>query len=352
MLDKKYIINQSASGRDALKRLNDIASIDTLQAVLFVVNDKEELQGSLSDGDIRRGLINGLSIDSGIMDFMFATCRYLTTENYTSENINALKEKRIRFVPFVDNDKRITRIVDLEKLKAYLPLDVVIMAGGKGERLMPLTQNCPKPLLKVGGKPIIEHNIDRLAEFGIVNFNITLKYLGQQVVDYFGNGENKGIYIQYLFEESALGTIGAVSKINNWKHDYVLIMNSDLLTNLDLKDFFEYFLSNNADMAVASVPYYINVPYAVFELSDGKQIASLTEKPSYTYYSNAGIYLVKKEMLKAIPMDKKFDATDFMDALIKQKRKLVSYPITSYWLDIGRMEDYTKAQEDIKHIKL
>jgi len=226
------------------------------------------------------------------------------------------------------------------------------MAGGKGERLLPLTQNTPKPLLKVGDKPIIEHNIDRLIKFGINDIYISVRYLAEQLVEYFGDGRDKGCNIYYIFEDEPLGTIGALSKIENLKNENVILLNSDLLTNIDYEDFFRVFKEENAAMAIASTPFDINVPYAVLEFSEGKNISTFKEKPKYTYYSNAGIYLIKADLLNRIPKNEKHDATDFLNGLLSDGFKVISEPIHGYWLDIGRIEDYFKAQEDIRYINL
>ena len=224
------------------------------------------------------------------------------------------------------------------------------MAGGRGQRLKPLTDLTPKPLLKVGDKSIMEHNLNRLTMFGIDDFWVSVKYLGEQIVDYFGDGNGKNINIKYVWENEPLGTIGALSKIKNFEHDYILVTNSDLLTNVDYELFFKDFLSQDADLAVLTIPYKVDIPYAVLETING-EIKSLKEKPTYTYYSNGGIYLMKKEMIEFIPQETFYNATDLMEEIIKRKLKVISYPLNGYWLDIGRHEDFEKAQIDINQIK-
>ena len=224
------------------------------------------------------------------------------------------------------------------------------MAGGRGQRLQPLTDSTPKPLLKVGEKPIMEHNLDRLVNFGIDDFWVSVKYLGEQIESYFGTGINKNINIKYIWENEPLGTIGAVSKIENFEHDYVLITNSDLLTNVDYEHFFLEFIKEDADLAVLTIPYQVNIPYAVLETKDNT-IKSFKEKPTYTYYSNGGIYLMKRDVLKYIPKEKFYNATDLMEDLIINNLKLISYPFSGYWLDVGKHEDFKKAQKDINYIK-
>jgi NDP-sugar pyrophosphorylase family protein len=223
------------------------------------------------------------------------------------------------------------------------------MAGGRGIRLKPLTDDTPKPLLKVGDKPILEHNINRLRLYGIDDFWITVKYLGNQIEEYFGDGRERNITIQYIYEDDPMGTIGSVSKINNFNHDYVLVTNSDLLTNIDYEHFFLDFIKQEADFSVVTIPYSVDVPYAVLETNNG-HILNFREKPTYTYYSNGGIYLMRKELLKLIPIEKHYNATDLMEALIKSGKKVISYPLAGYWLDIGKHEDYEKAQRDILNI--
>ena len=224
------------------------------------------------------------------------------------------------------------------------------MAGGKGQRLQPLTNLIPKPLLKVGDKPIMEHNLNRLAMFGIDDFWVSVKYLGEQIKDHFGDGKQKNINIQYVWENEPLGTIGAVAQISNFKHDYVLVTNSDLLTNIDYELFFLEFIKQEADLAVLTIPYQVSIPYAVLETTDGK-VKSFKEKPTYTYYSNGGIYLMKREMLHFIPKNKFYNATDLMEELIQNKRKVISIPFLGYWLDVGKHEDFEKAQIDINNVK-
>lgn len=267
------------------------------------------------------------------------------------DNIRQIKKKGIRLLPVLDKEGKIKRIIDFSQVKTVLPVDAVLMAGGRGERLRPLTDEVPKPLLKVGEKPIIEHNIDHLRYFGIKNFYLTIRYLADKIEKHCGNGNNKDISIQYLREKEPLGTIGAVSMIKKFAHDHVLIMNADLFTDIDLEDFYQDFLEKDADLSIATSPYNVDVPYAVLNL-DQDVVKGFREKPSYTYHSNAGIYLIKRELLKTIPVNKSFNATDFIQALIDSGKKVIRYPIIGYWIDIGKPEDYQKVQEITKHIRL
>jgi dTDP-glucose pyrophosphorylase len=344
------LITQKETIRDALLKLDKISH--SSQHTLFVLNDDKQLIGTVTHGDIRRALLNNSEIDKAIVSVMNSTFSFLQMKMFTLDEIKTLKEREIQLVPLLDENKRILRVINLREKQSILPLDAFILAGGKGERLMPLTANTPKALLKVGDKPILEHNIDRLKKFGINNVMISVRHLSEQITSYFGNGDDKNLNISFVHEKGEpLGTIGSVSMVNEFANDAVLIMNSDLLTNIDFENLFVDFLEKKADMIVATIPYHVQIPYAVIETDDEK-ILSFKEKPTYTYYSNAGIYIVKKDLLRLIPVNQHFNATDFMALLIEKNYKVAYYPILAYWLDIGKNDDYKKAQEDIKHIRL
>lgn len=344
---KKHLIHNGASIREALERLNVLAA----DAILFVIDDLGRLIGSLTDGDVRRGLIRGLNTDNKVGDFIQPNPKFIDKTKYDLNEIISLRENNFKIIPVVDENKVIINIVNFRLMKSYLPVDAIIMAGGRGVRLKPLTDSVPKPLLKVGGKPIIEHNIERLSSFGIDDFILSVRYLGEQIEQFFGNGINRNITIDYVREDEPMGTIGSISKIDKFNHDHILISNSDILTDLDYEDFYLDFIKKGADMSVATVPYAVDVPYAVMETSN-HHVISFKEKPTYTYYSNGGIYLVKRSVLKKIPKNSFYNATDLMHSLLRNGDTLISYPIRQYWLDIGKHEDYAKAQEDILHLKL
>jgi dTDP-glucose pyrophosphorylase len=346
----KYTIKKDDRIKSALVRLNSFSKNDGL--TLFVVNADEQLCGTLTDGDIRRGLLLDSNLDQRIESIMNTNFIYIKRNSFTSKDIQQIKLKGIEILPLLDDKLKIVKLINLSKKQSVIPVDAVLMAGGKGERLMPLTANTPKPLLKVGDKPIIEHNVDRLGNFGIDNIFITIKYLGDMISDYFQDGSLKEMNIKYVNEVNPLGTIGAISLIDNFTYEDVLVMNSDLLTNIDWENFYDDFKDSGADMMIATVPYQVQIPYAVLETNEMNNILSFKEKPTYTYYSNAGIYLVKRELLNIIPKNSFYNATDLIEELIKRNKRVISYSILGYWLDIGRHDDYKKANEDIKHIKL
>tara|TARA_B110000902_G_scaffold152458_1_gene175117 strand:+ start:3751 stop:4794 length:1044 start_codon:yes stop_codon:yes gene_type:complete len=342
-----HIIRENTTLFDALKRINDHPS-NIL--VLFVINDNNKLVGSITDGDIRRGIIKGVALDNEISSIMFENFFFAEQSNI-DEKINSIDKHQIKILPIVDSEGKLIQIINLLKYKQTLPIEAFIISGGKGTRLLPLTENIPKPMLYVGDKPIIEHNIDRLKDVGIEKVHISINYLGDQIKDYFGVGESKNLTISYIEETEALGTIGSVTLVNDFEKNTILLMNSDLLTNIDLCEMYNKFSKQNADLLVATIPYKVNVPYAVMEI-EKDTVDSFKEKPTYTYQCNAGIYLFKKEILKLIPNNQFYNATDLMGKMINLGMKVSYYPILGYWLDIGKHEDYKKANEDIKHLKL
>jgi dTDP-glucose pyrophosphorylase/mRNA-degrading endonuclease RelE of RelBE toxin-antitoxin system len=344
---REHLIYSGSTIKQALIQLDVLAK----DAILFVIDENEHLKGSLTDGDIRRGLIKGIAIDSLVDDIIQSSPRFIKKGERNIQKIIEYREGHYRVLPVIDQENKVANVINFREMRSYLPIDAIIMAGGRGQRLQPLTDTVPKPLLKVGNKAIMEHNVDRLALYGIDDFWVSVKYLGEQIENYFGNGKDKNIDINYVWEDEPLGTIGAVSKIDNLQHDYVLVMNSDILTNVDYEQLFLDFVEKDADFSVVTIPYDVNIPYAVLETVDG-EIKSFKEKPTYTYYSNGGIYLMKKSVLKYLPNNKFFNATDLIERLIEENLKVVTFPLLGYWLDIGKHEDFKKAQEDIKHIKL
>ena len=339
----KITISINASVIDVMKK------IDSLPALLTVfVLDNEKVVGTITDGDIRRGLINGLSLMDSLSSFIFTNFSFIQEGQNNFSKLSEFRKRKLKAVPLLSETKQLIKVYDFTKMKSLLPVDAVIMAGGLGTRLLPLTKDTPKPLIKVANKEIISYNFDRLKEFGIVNQKITVNYLGNQIKDFCADYDSE-INFEIIEETEYLGTAGSLALVDHFENDTVLLMNSDLLTNIDYEDFYQSFIAKDADIMVASIPYEVNLPYAILNAEDGK-VSSFQEKPSYTYYANAGIYLMKKEVIKDIPKAKFYNATDLMDSIIEKEKKLIHYPIRGYWLDIGKHEDYDKAQKDIAHI--
>ena len=347
-LENKHLFNFRSGVRNALKQLDFLGAY----AILIIVDDNNMLKGSLTDGDLRRGFIKGLGFEDLITDFMNSQPKFIYEDDYNPDVLEGYKQNHHKIIPIVDRTMEVKDILNFHTRSTLLPLDAVLMAGGEGKRLRPLTATTPKPLLKVGDKPIIEYNIDRLAQVGVKNIYLSINYLGDQLISYFSDGKEKNLNIQYVKEPKPMGTIGSILLVKDFAHDEILIMNSDLLTNIDFADFYKTFKNSDADMAVAAIPYNVDIPYAVLETDENQKVKSLKEKPKYTYFSNAGIYLIKKELLQMIPKDQFFDITNLMDKVLEMDKKLITFPINGYWLDIGKHEDFKKAQEDIKHLKL
>ena len=348
ILLEKHVICKSATIREALQQLSDV---NGPHVTLFVIDEDQKVLGSVTDGDIRRAIISkGLDLSSKVDQTMNPNFKHIIKGEYDFEFFQKLQKSDVYMLPVLDEKGRISRIIDFLSKKTILPIDAVIIAGGRGQRLMPLTEKTPKPLLKVGDKPIIEYNVDRLMTYGVENIHITVNYLGEQLEQHFGAKQYESSRVSIVWENQPLGTIGSVSLVEGFDHDTVLVMNSDLLTNIDYEDFYRDFMEKSADLAVASIPYKVDIPYAVMETADHK-VLSLKEKPTYTYYSNAGIYLIKKKLIEKIPTNKFYNATDLLELAIEQKLNVVTYPIHAYWLDIGKHEDFKKAQEDVKHIR-
>lgn len=344
----KHTINNTLSVRDALVKLDQLAH----DAILFIVDVNNKLLGSLTDGDLRRGFIRGLGFEDPIMSFVQSDPKFILEKEYNLEIIAEYKIRNFKIIPILNDQYVVVDILNFRTRSTLIPADAVLMAGGEGRRLRPLTENTPKPLLKVGDKPIIEYNIDRLKRVGVKKITLSINYLGNQLIQYFGDGLDRGINIRYVKEDKPLGTIGSILLIDSFDYDDIIVMNSDLLTNIDFTDFFRTYKESQADMMVAATSYHVDVPYAVLESDSTQRVYALKEKPRYNYFSNAGIYILKKELLKLIPEGLFFDITDLMDKIIAMDMKLITYPINCYWLDIGKHDDFKKAQEDIKHLKL
>lgn len=345
-MEDRHIILNSFTILDALNRINNIHEGPL---VLFVVDSENKVIGSLTDGDIRRALIKGISVTETVEKAVHRNFNFLRKNvNDDVKNIHIQRELKMKLVPVLDENNQIYEIINLEKYKTLLPVDAVLMAGGKGERLRPLTEKTPKPLIKVGEKCIIDYNIDSLISYGIKNIFVTVNYLGEQLEEHFKE-KRYGIKINTVKEPKYLGTIGSIKFVESFYNDTILVMNSDLFTNIDYEDFYLHFKEHDADMSVAAVPYIVKVPYGVFNL-EGRNIKGVTEKPTISYYANAGIYLIKKELLKLIPENKFYNATDFMSSLINNNYKVIRYPISGYWIDIGQHDELERAKEIVKHI--
>ena len=344
--NNSHIISKDKTLLEALSQINGLLSGPL---VLFVVDDNNRMVGTLTDGDSRRALISGASLTDKTEKIMHRKFNYLSLNNIDDvEMIKRQKNLQMKLVPVLDENMHIVDIIDLYKYKTRLPIDAVLMAGGKGERLRPLTEKTPKPLLPVGDKAIIDHNVDRLISYGVQHISVTVNYLKEQIEDHFSSLRD-GIKINCYGEPKFLGTIGSVKFVEKFYNDTVLVMNSDLFTNIDYEDFYLHFHAHDAEMSVAAVPYNISIPYGILEL-EGRNIKGLLEKPQYNYYANAGIYLIKRRALREIPDNQFFNATDLIQKLISENKTVIRYPLNGTWIDIGNPQEYQKAIDLVKHI--
>ena len=345
---KTLLINENKTLHHALIKLSEISDLSKL--ILFVINDNNQIIGSVTDGDVRRALIKEKNLNKKIGDICNRNFLFINdSDKYVSLKKIRKLNPSIKILPVLNKNGQLVRVIDLIKNNSLLPVECVIMAGGRGKRLSPLTDNIPKPMLMLGDKPILEHNIDRLIKFGVTKIYIALNYLGEQIEDYFGDGSKKGIEIIYVKEKENLGTAGALSLISNINSKYLFLLNGDLLTNVNFEEMYTCITENHADFVVASKDYKINVPYAIFE-SEKFNIKSFKEKPTFVHYSNAGIYIFKSSLIEKIPKNKFFDITDLIVELIDNNYKLMHVPINGYWIDIGNPDQYKNAQEFVKHI--
>lgn len=345
-MNSKHFLSKHKTLLEALNQINSLAP-DPL--VLFVVDGENRMLGTLTDGDSRRALIAGASVDDKVEKVMHTNFNYMKLDAINDvKEIKRQRDLKMKLVPVLDKDMHIVDIINLGKYETRLPIDAVLMAGGKGERLRPLTEKTPKPLLPVGGKAIIDHNIDRLIANGIKHINVTVNYLGEQLEEHFKepNGDIKVLTVK---EPKYLGTIGSIRFVKEFYNDTILVMNSDLFTNINYEDFYLHFKEHNAEMSVAAIPYNVSIPYGILDL-DGRDIKGLLEKPKYTYYANAGIYLIKRNALDEIPEDIFFNATDLVEKLIAEGKKIIRYPLNGTWIDIGNPQEYQKAQDLVKHL--
>lgn len=347
MVDQDFLIHEDRSLIEALSQIN---SLSGGPLILFVVDSNNRMVGTLTDGDSRRALISGATLETPVHQVMHTSFNYIREgEGDIVFQLKKQKALKMKLVPILDDDNNIIDIINLDKHKTRLPIDAVLMAGGKGERLRPLTEKTPKPLLPVGDKAIIDHNIDRLVSYGLKHISVTVNYLKEQLEEHFLEPRG-GVKVNTVREPKFLGTIGSIRFVPEFFNDTVLVMNSDLFTNINYEDFYLHFKEYNADMSVASVPYSVQVPYGIFQIDGKRDIRGLIEKPTFDYYANAGIYLIKRSALDYVPENKYFNATDLIEALIAAGKKVIRFPLNGTWIDIGNPQEYKRANELVKHI--
>lgn len=339
------LVQENATIIDAMRLIDKNA-----KGILILVDDENRILGTITDGDIRRLILDGKSVKSPIINL------YNKDFIYVNENtsINVVKqyfiENKIKFIPVVDKNKKIIDYYEIDDFINYNSMEkdnpVLIMAGGLGTRLKPLTDEIPKPMLKVGNKPILQTIIEQFKEFGFTNILISVNYKADIIENYFRDGKDFGVSIKYIKEVKRLGTAGAIKLAEKYLDRPFFVINGDILTNVNLYDLLQYHLSSKATMTIGSRIYETQVPYGVLNI-DESCVTSLHEKPIYSYVVSGGIYVLNPEATKSIPYDKYFDITELINELMDNRAKVSSFPINDYWMDIGKIEDYYKANDDI-----
>lgn len=341
---KKHILPAEASVKDALDAINALSGG---RMILFVTDADGMILGAVTDGDIRRALLRGVNVADNVKLAMNSRFTALTEDDNPAEVVAVGKRRHLRLIP-VTHAGKLTDILDLDNITALLPMDAVLMAGGRGERLRPLTLTTPKPLLKVGDTPIIDRNVERLEKYGVKNIFVTINYLGEMIEEHFNkrNAENPTHYsvVRCVREPKRLGTLGSLALVEGLQNDTVLVMNSDLLTSIDFDKMWRHHTSTGAALTVGTVPYTVSVPYAIMR-TDGSRILGLEEKPTYNYFANGGVYMMKRELLADIPRGEYLDAPDFIEKLIARGLRVESFPIEGRWIDIGSPDDFRAANE-------
>lgn len=319
--------------------------------IALVVDDDKKLLGTLTDGDIRRALLKNLSLDDFVESIIFKTpitCK----ANYNREEILELSLKnRLYQIPIIDDSGKLIDIVEVDDLlkPKNKPNRVVLMAGGFGTRLRPLTEHTPKPMLHVGNKPILETIISNFKKHGFTNIIISVSYKAKVIEDYFKDGKEFGVNIEYIHENKRMGTAGALSLMRDKLEGTFFVMNGDLLTNVNFENMLEYHKNSASDATMGVREYDFQVPYGVVDIKD-KKIVSITEKPVHSFYVSAGIYVLEPEVLELIPEDKFYDMPTLFEEMIEKKMKSYSFPISEYWLDIGQIDEFKKANSDYNEV--
>lgn len=315
--------------------------------IAIVVNENDRLIGTLTDGDIRRGLLNNLGLDDTIESIIFKAPTIAMLSDTKEDILKKALDKKLHQIPIVDDEYRVIGIQEINDLikPATKPNIVVLMVGGLGSRLRPLTEETPKPMLKVGNKPILQTIVEKFAEYGFREVVMCVNYKSHIIQDYFGDGSTFGITISYIFEEERMGTAGALSLLKALPNDPFFVMNGDLLTNVNFEHLRNYHMSQNAMATMCVREYDFQVPYGVVHM-EGNAILSIQEKPLHKFYVSAGIYMLNPEVIQHIPLEQFYDMPTLFETLIQQQQKAISFPIREYWLDIGQMEEYERANNE------
>jgi dTDP-glucose pyrophosphorylase/CBS domain-containing protein len=343
------LVSLTASVRETMAVIDAYA-----KGIAVVVDDERRLLATITDGDIRRALLAGLDVDEAVIRlipwYLNPTANPpITAPIDTSDAVllSLMQDHSIRQIPLLDLDGRVCGLAVLHDLlrQSELPVTGVIMAGGFGKRLRPLTDDVPKPMLPLNGRPLLEHMLSKLRQAGIRSVSVTTHYLSKNIIQHFKDGSEFGVNLSYIEEAEPLGTAGALAKLSA-ETAPLLVLNGDILTGVDFRAMLDFHRENDAKLTVGVRQYGIEVPFGVVE-TDGVRVTAIAEKPVLRYLINAGIYMVDPSICKLIPMDRRCDMPDLIEAAIAAGQTVISFPVREYWLDIGRIEQYQKAKVDV-----
>lgn len=338
----KFILSSTCTIKKAFQ------TIDTgALKIAVIVDEEKKVIGTISDGDIRRGMLHGKTLDDTIEDLYFRNPILAKRADSKSQIIQKAIAKKVYQVPVVDEDNFLIDILDLATLLKTQKRKnkIILMAGGLGTRLRPLTEDTPKPLLKVGDKPILQTIIESFAKYGFEDIVISVNYKSHMIKDYFGDGSQFAVKISYIDEDKRLGTAGALSLLNDKPKEPFFVMNGDLLTNVNFEKFLDFHTFENSIASMAIREHEFQIPYGVIQ-TNGAKITDIKEKPIQKFFVNSGIYILSPQTLDYIPKDEFFDMPTLFNKLIEDNKNVLSFPIHEYWLDIGRMEELQKAQSE------
>ena len=336
---KDILLPPNASIRDAIRVLDNSA-----KQIVLIVDEDKVLLGTVTDGDIRRGILKGMGLDIPVREIMNPDPTCLRAGEVKENILAAMQRKRLHQIPTVDENRRVVGLEVLDELlyKRERPNAVVLMAGGLGMRLRPLTENCPKPMLKVGNKPLLETILENFIEYGFRRFYFSVNYMADMVESHFGDGSPWGVEITYIHENQRMGTAGALSLLPGKQDFPLLVMNGDLLTKVNFEQLLAFHVEHHAQATMCVREYDFQVPYGVVRI-DNHRVAGIDEKPVKKFFINAGIYVLEPETLDLIPNDVYFDMPRLFDKLIELKKITSAFPVREYWIDIGHMADYDRA---------
>ena len=340
---KKLFVSPKTSLSDVIKTIQDGE-----KQIALVVDNGQHLLGTITDGDIRRMIVSSRHLDTVADEVMQQSCTVAREGASSAEIFELMRGRTLRHIPLVNEDRKVVDLAWISDLISQNDIDIsaVVMAGGFGRRLAPLTDTVPKPMLPVGGRPIIDRIIQQLRETGIRRITVTTHYQADQITEYFGDGKQFGVDLSYVREDHPLGTAGALGLMNH-SDDPVLVVNGDILTRLDFGAMVAFHQESKADLTVAVRQYDFEVPYGVIECQ-GWDVRSLSEKPKFNVLINAGVYVIEPSVYQHVPQDQYCDMTDLIQLMIQQGRSVVSFPIIEYWIDVGQPTQYKKAQLDQK----